>query len=156
MLDIILKVLGAVASIVVPWLLSKWQTSQSANANANTALVKLGAIALGMAGRAWDKLAPQVQAALADGTISADERAAIEASVKELLKDFTSEDDLKAIGEALGLPLAGIIAKIASMLIEKFAIAHDPTNPAVSALAYPVSETNVVPVAPVAVASDAG
>jgi len=155
MLSIILQVLASIASVVVPALLAKWQASQSKNADASTALMKLGAIALGMAGRAWDKLAPQVQAALADGTISTEERASIEATVKDLLKDFTSEDDLKAIGEALGLPLAGIIAKLASMLIEKYAIAHDPGNLKVSALAYPVSDTNVA-VAAAPTGTDAG
>jgi hypothetical protein len=91
-----------------------------------------------MAGRAWDRLSPQIQVALSDGTISPAERLEIEATVKALVAEFTSSDDLAALASALGLPLPGLIAKIASMLIGMFTSAHDVTNTATSSLQYPL------------------
>ena len=103
------------------------------------ALVKLGAIAVALAGRAWDRLSPMVQAALADGRMTQEERTAIEEAVRELVKDFASADDLTKIAEAVGLPLPGLLAKLAAMVIERFAFAHDPDIATASALVYPVA-----------------
>ena len=140
------SILGLLATIVtglLGWLansIKKKQEASAAQSKAEVALLKLAAIATGMAGRAWDTLAPEVQKALADGKMTSDERAVIEAKVQELLKDFASADDLKAIADALGIPLPGLVAKIAAMLIEKFAFAHDPTTPTQSRLAFPVAD----------------
>lgn len=120
--------------------LRRKQEAQTQQSKAETALLKLGVIAMGMAGRAWDTLSPKIQLALADGKMSAEERAEIEKAVQELLKDFASADDLANIASALGLPLPGIISKIAAMVIEKFAFAHDATNPTASALSFPVAQ----------------
>ena len=99
--------------------------------------LKLAAIGASLLQKGWDHIGPEVQTALADGTISAEERAAIEASVKELLADATDEATLKEIGDALGLPLAGVVAKVASWLIGKWTQAHDPTITTVSANQFP-------------------
>ena len=140
------SILTALAGIVTALLgraansIRKRQEAQAEASKAEKALIQLGVIAVGMAGRAWDKLSPEIQKAFADGKMSPEERAGIEALVGELLKDFASSDDLESIAKTLGLPLPGIIAKIAAMLIERFAFAHDPANPGVSRLAYPVAQ----------------
>ena len=144
----ILTALAGIITALLGWAansIRKKQEADAANTKAQTALLKLGAIALAMAGRAWDKLSPDIQAALADGKMSPEERAHIEAEVQALLKDFASADDLEEIGKALGIPLPGLVAKIAAMLIEKFAFAHDASNPAVSAKVYPVAPGGLDP-----------
>ena len=138
----ILALLATVVTGLLGWLansIKKKQEASAAQSKAETALLKLAAIAAGMAGRAWSNLSPVVQKAMADGKLDAPERAEIEAKVQELLKDFASADDLKLIADALGIPLPGLVAKIAAMLIEKFAFAHDPTTPNQSRLAFPVT-----------------
>ena len=138
--------LGTLASILTALLgwvaisIKKKQEASAQQSKAETALLKLAAIATSMAGKAWDTLSPDIQAALADGKMTAEERAHIEAHIGELLKDFASSDDLKLIAEALGIPLPGLVAKIAAMLIEKFAFAHDPSTPSQSKLAFPVAD----------------
>lgn len=138
----IITALAGIITALLGWAansIRKRQEADAANTRAQTALLKLGAIAIAMAGRAWDKLSPAIQQAMADGKITAEERGAIEAEVQALLKDFTSSDDLAQIASALGIPLPGLVAKIAAMLIEKFAFAHDPGNVTVSAKAFPVT-----------------
>lgn len=116
--------------------------ASAAKSKTESAMLKVAALATSLAGRAWDKLSPQLQLALADGAISATERADIERSVKELLADFTSSDDLEKLAVALGLPMPLLIGKIASMLIGMFTSAHDVTNTATSALQYPLKEAD--------------
>ena len=139
-------ILGVLATLIgglLTWLansIKKKNEAATAQSNAETALLKLAAIATGMAGRAWASLSPVIQASMADGKLEASERAVIEAKVQELLKDFASADDLALIASALGIPLPGLVAKIAAMLIEKFAFAHDATTPQQSRLAFPVGK----------------
>jgi hypothetical protein len=122
-----------------------WLTASIAKKNADlskesktqAALIKLGVIGVALLQKGWDHIGPEVQTALADGTISTEERATIEASVKELLADATDTGTLEEVGKALGLPLAGVIAWIASFLIGKWTEAHDPAVPASSANTYP-------------------
>lgn len=139
--------LGTLASILTALLgwvavsIKKKQAAAAEQSKAETSLLKLAAIAAGLAGKAWDTLSPDIQAALADGKMTPEERLHIEAHVGDLLKEFADGDELKQIAEALGLPLPGLVAKIAAMLIEKFAFAHDPTTPAQSKLEFPVSST---------------
>jgi uncharacterized membrane protein YebE (DUF533 family) len=133
------SILTALLGFVAVWLKRKAE-AQVNQSKAEKALIQLGVIATGMAGRAWDALSPSIQAAFADGKMTAEERKQIEAKVQELLKDFASADDLANIASALGLPLPGLVAKIAAMLIEKFAFAHDPATPQGSNLAFPVAE----------------
>lgn len=141
-------VLGGLASLLgllIAWAVNSLRKKADADtkrSKAETALLKVAAIASAMAQRAWTTLSPQLQAALADGKMSAEERAEIEKSVQVLIKDFTSDDDLKQIAEALGLPLPGVIAKIASLIISTFAFAHDTTNPSQSRLAFPVGASS--------------
>lgn len=103
------------------------------------ALMQVGVLVTSLLGRAWDKLSPQIQAAIADGQVTAEERAALEKAVEALLADLVTQDDLRSLAEALGLPLPGLVAKIASMLLDTFTKAHDPSIPAVSSLAFPVA-----------------
>jgi len=117
--------------------ISKRNAAAAQESKAVVAGLKLAAIGASLLQKGWDHIGPEVQTALADGTISAEERAAIEASVKELLADATDEATLKEIGDALGLPLAGVVAKVASWLIGKWTQAHDPAITTVSANQFP-------------------
>jgi hypothetical protein len=111
----------------------------TAQSKAEAAALKLAAIGASLLQKAWNDLGPKIQAALVDGSMTADERASIEDSVKAMLKDVTDEATLKEIGDALGLPLPGIIAKIAASLIATWTQAHDPLVTSQSKLTYPVS-----------------
>jgi hypothetical protein len=142
------SILVALLGYLTTWLKRKAEAETNAS-KAQTALLKLGNIAVAMAGRAWDALGPIVQQSLADGKMTAEERSQIEAKVEALLKDFASADDLADIASALGLPLPGLIAKIAAMIIEKFAFAHDPANITQSKLAFPVASPSLDPDDPV-------
>lgn len=116
---------------------------------ADSAWTKLANIGVALAGKAWDRLGPTVQAALADGKITAEERAAIEQAAVDLLDEVTDKKTLEEIASAVGLPLPGIIAWLASGFIDTWTKAHDPANTDVSVKAFPVAT------APAA-ASDAG
>ena len=120
--------------------LKKKADADTAASKAQTALLKLGQIGLAMATDAWQTLAPAVQVRVADGNFSAQDRADIEAMVGKLLEKYTSSDELQKITEALGLPLPGIIAKLAAFIIDRITSAHDPQllNTA-SPAAFPVS-----------------
>lgn len=120
-----------------------------AEKTAQAALLRIGVLATTILGRAWDTLAPQVQAAIADGKVTAEERAALERAVRSLVGQFVGEDELEQLARAIGLPLPGLIAKLASMVLDQFTKAHDPDVPTESALAFPVA-------APAAGFSDAG
>lgn len=137
----ILSTLGSLVVAGLGWLLTiirKKAEAEGQKTKAETALLKLGELGLALAGKAWTRIGPKLQAALADGKLTAEERAAIEAEVEALAKELVGEETLAQLGEALGLPLAGVVAKLAAFLIERYAFAHDATTPAVSRLAYPV------------------
>lgn len=145
-------ILGTIVSVVgalLGWLLMvirKRQEASAAQTKAETALLKLGEIAAMLAGKAWAELSPKVQAALAnDGKIDPAERAEIEAIIAKLVVEFTEADSLKEIASALGLPLPGVIARIAAYIIDMVTKAHDPdivTSMAPSA--FPVSSPSDV------------
>ena len=142
----ILAALASLVTVAITWAAKKVAAkaaADTAKTKTETAALKLAALATSLAGRAWDKLSVPVQKALADGTISADERAEIEAVVAALVKDFTSEDDLNALADALGRPLPGLIAKLAALILGIFARAHDPDIKTESSLAFPVGTTVV-------------
>jgi hypothetical protein len=125
---------------LLTWLTASIAKKNAAAAQESKAIMaglKLAAIVGALLQKGWAHIGPEVQTALADGKIDDAERAAIEASVQELLKDATDEATLKEISEALGLPLAGIIAKIASSLIAKWTEAHDPAVATTSANTFP-------------------
>lgn len=143
-------VLGALASIVsalLGWALVAIRKRQEAAASASKAelaLLKLGEIVTTVAGKAWSELSPKVQAALAnDGKIDAAERAEIEKVVAKLVEELTDSASLKQIAEALGLPMPGLIARIAAGIIDMVTKAHDPdiVHSAAPA-AFPVYEEN--------------
>jgi hypothetical protein len=137
--------LGGLLSIIsalIGWALLKVKNAaQAAETTSKTqaTMLKLAALVTAMLGRAWDRLSPTIQAAIADGEVTAEERAQLEAEVRLLVSEFATQDDLKAMATILGLPLPGLIAKIASMMLDTFTKAHDPANSTVSSLAFPVA-----------------
>jgi hypothetical protein len=132
MMPIITGLLAWVANSI-----AKRNAAAAVESKALAAGLKLAAIGAALLQKGWEHIGPEVQTALADGKIDAAERAVIEASVKELLADATDGATLAEITAALGLPLPGIIAKIASYLIEKWTEAHDPAVATSSANTYP-------------------
>jgi len=142
-------ILGLLATIItglLGWLatgIKSRQAAQTAQDKATTALLKLAAIAASLLSKGWGQLSPVLQQAFADGSFSDADRAAVEAAVQKLLKDVTDEATLAEIGSALGLPLPGIIAKIAASLIERWTQAHDPVITTVSANTFPVAGASV-------------
>ena len=139
-------ILGAVASIVTAllgWVLVSIRRKQEASAaqtKAETALLRLAEVIVTLAGKAWGELSPRVQAALAnDGKIDAAERAEIEIIVAKLVTEFTDSKVLGDIASALGLPMPGLIARIAAGIIDMVTKAHDPgiTN-SMAPAAFPV------------------
>jgi preprotein translocase subunit YajC len=142
--------LGTLASIVTALLgwalvsIRKHQEAQATASKAQIALLKLGEIVTTVAGKAWAELSPKVQAALAnDGKIDAAERAEIEVVVAGLVKDLTDAASLTEIAKALGLPLPGLIARIAAGIIDIVTKAHDPDiKNSASPAAFPVQDFN--------------
>ena len=129
---ILQAVLGLVA-MLIGWLTTKIAAKQKADASrsrAEAALLQVAQLVAMLAGKAWDVLSPKVQAALADGKISAEERADIEAAVRAIIESsteqLTSKAELEKVAAALGLPFAGLIASIAAGIIDKITRAHDP------------------------------
>ena len=122
--------------------LKKKADADAAASKAATAVVKLGQIGLAMATDAWQTLAPAIQARLADGSFSADDRKDVEGMVAQLLSKYTSSDELTKITSALGLPLPGIIAQIAAFIIDRVTKAHDPDllTGTASPMAFPVAD----------------
>ena len=125
----LLTVVMSLVTALFGWLatsLKKKADAETANSKAQTAILKLGEIGLAMVTDAWQTLAPAVQQRLADGNFSAQDRADIEAMVGTLLEKYTSSGEIQKITEALGLPLPGIIAKLAAFIIDRVTKAHDP------------------------------
>lgn len=145
-------ILGTVVSVVgalLGWLLMvirKKQEASAAQTKAETAILKLSEIAAMLAGKAWAELSPKVQAAFAnDGKIDPTERAEIETVIAKLVEEFTDAASLKEIASALGLPMPGIIARIAAYIIDMVTKAHDPEIlNSMSPSAFPVSSPSDV------------
>jgi hypothetical protein len=138
--------IGAAVTILTglfAWLAKKIAAAQSASAEASraqTAQLQLAAIGLAMVGDLWNELSREFQLRIADGKIDADDRQAFRDLIQSRIEKYTSADELRKIAEALGLPLPGIIAKVAEYVIDRLTKAHDPSTPDVSAKAYPVDE----------------
>ena len=144
----VLSLLGSIVVMLLGWLatsIKKKQDAGTAQSKAETATLKLAAIGAALLQKAWNDLGPKIQAALADGTMSTEERLAIEASVQSLLSEVTDDATLKSIAEALGLPLPGVIAKIAATLIDIWTKSHDPAVTTQSKLAFPVAKVDYGP-----------
>ena len=141
-------ILGLLVTLVtglLTWLANSIKNHNAAATEASkaqTAALKLAAIGTALLQKAWGSLSPVLQQSLADGKLTGEERAALEVQVQALLKEVTDEDTLKEIGEALGLPLAGIIAKLASYLIGVWTEAHDTAVPTSSAKTFPIGSQN--------------
>jgi hypothetical protein len=134
--------LVAVIGALLTWVSRKVASSQAASADksrAETAAIRLAAIGLAMVGDLWDEMSREFQLRIADGEIDADDREAFRHLVSAKIEQYTSADELKKIAEALGLPLPGIIARVAEYAIDRLTKAHDPSTPEVSAKAYPVA-----------------
>ena len=123
------------------WLARRIAAAQAASAQqsaAQTALLKLSALALTMAGELWSEFSAEFQRRIADGQIDAADREAFRQLVAAKIEKYTSAEELRKIAEALGLPLPGIIAKVTEFVIDRLAKAHDPVIQDVSAKAFPV------------------
>lgn len=107
---------------------------------ADSAWTKLANIGVALVGKAWDRLGPEVQAALADGKITAEERTHIEQVAMELLGEVTDDKTVEEIAKAVGLPVPGIVAWLVSGFIDRWVSAHDSNIPEVSPKAFPVAE----------------
>lgn len=118
--------------------IAKAQEASAEQSRAETAALRLAAIGLAMVGDLWHELSREFQLRIADGKIDADDREAFRQMVAAKIEQYTSADELKKIAEALGLPLPGIIARVAEYVIDRLTKAHDPSTPEVSAKAYPV------------------
>lgn len=144
----LMPVLGTLITAGLAYLLTIIKARQSAataQSKAEAATLKLAAIGTALLQKAWTDIGPKVQAALADGKLDDAERAAIEASVQALLKDVTDDATLAEIAGALGLPLPGIIAKLAATLIDVWTKSHDPAVTTNSKLAFPVAKVDYGP-----------
>jgi len=142
----ILGILATIVTGLLGWLatgIKQRQAAQTAQDKATTALLKLAAIASSLLSKGWTSLSPVLQQAFADGKFDDSDRAKVEEAVRLLLKDATDEDTLKEIGDALGLPLAGLIAKLAASMIEKWTQAHDPAITTTSKLTFPVATSGL-------------
>jgi hypothetical protein len=147
LLPTLVPTLGTILTALLALVLNAIRKKQEADANASKsqiALLKLGEIVATLAGKAWNELSPKIQAALAnDGKIDAAERAEIEVVVASLVKDFTDAASLTEIAKALGLPLPGLIARIAAGIIDIVTKAHDPDiKDSASPAAFPVQDFN--------------
>ena len=137
----IISGLVVVVGALFTWLARKVAASQDASAEksrAETAGLRLAAIGLAMVGDLWNELSREFQLRIADGKIDADDREAFRTLIASRIETYTSAEELKKIAEALGLPLPGIIARVAEYVIDRLTKAHDPLTPEVSAKAYPV------------------
>jgi hypothetical protein len=140
----IVQALGALVIAGIGWLTLTVKTSIS-NDNAWKQVAELGASVIGTA---WDTIGPQLQAALADGSISAAERAAIEAAVFQTIQKSATQPNFEVLAKKLNIPLAAIVAKLASSFVQTWAAAHDPAVTTASALAFPVAavaQSNLAP-----------
>lgn len=131
----ILQAVAGLVAVLIGLLARKIAARQTADAQRSrieSAGLQLAQIVVALSGRAWDRLSPKIQAALADGKVSAEERAAIEAEVKAILEEsggeLVSTDTLSQIATALGLPMPGLIARIATGLLDLFVRSHDVTD----------------------------
>ena len=125
------QVIVPVLGIAGLWLSAKAAAYFGAKTNktkAETAAEKVELLIESIVKRAWDGLGPDLQAALADGRISLEERKGLEAKLHALLVDITSQDDLEALAKALGLPMSGLISWIGEKVIRIWISAHDPDS----------------------------
>jgi hypothetical protein len=140
------NILPAISALVVAGL-GYLTTVIQKKLKAESAWSKLANIGVALVGKAWDRLGPEVQKALADGKITAEERAAIEEVAMQLLDEVADKATIEDIAKAVGLPVPGIIAWLVSGFIDRWVAAHDPRIPEASPKAFPVA---------VAAAGDAG
>jgi hypothetical protein len=143
--DLTPLIAGAITIVgaLFAWLARKIAAAQTASAEksrAELAALQLGAIGLAMVGDLWTELSAEFQRRVADGKIDAEDREAFRRLVAAKIEKYTSAEQLKVIAEALGLPLPGIIAKVAEYVIDRLTKAHDGAIVEVSAKAYPVAE----------------
>jgi hypothetical protein len=139
----LLSILATIVTALLGWVAVIVKNRQAAATNESKAIaagLKLAAICAALLQKAWGALSPDLQAAFADGKFDNTERAALEIKLQGLLKEVTDEATLAEIGSALGLPLSGVIAKIASYLIGKWTEAHDPAIVTTSANTFPAPD----------------
>lgn len=80
----------------------------------------------------WDRQMARVQEALADGVITAEERAALLRELTGELPRLVHKDTLALAMKALGVPdLGGLASWVLSKLLARWSGAHDITDPSV-------------------------
>jgi hypothetical protein len=156
-LDLALKVLGLVLGALGTYFIPKLTAAQTNAANSKSAAEKAAAAGLRLLGfvvqiapTAWSKMDDWARRAFADGHVDPAERQEAIDTLVALVPTLLSKDNLDQLASDLGVPLSGVVAQIASNLVERWAAAHDATNQTVSAIAYPI------PVAQSVVPADQG
>lgn len=135
----LLPTIIALVGTLLGWLGLKLTKSIESKNKAEAAAAQIGQVALGLAGKIWDKLGPEIQNRMADGEFSKEDRAAVLAMVTAELQAVDVSGTVSDLAKALGLPLSGVIGTVAEWIIDRFAKAHDPGITEVSAKAYPAS-----------------
>jgi hypothetical protein len=135
MTQIILAVIA-----IVGMLLTKAQQKLADSKAQESAYARLGVIGLAMLADLWDELSREFQLAIADGNITADERAVLRKVIEAKIEKYSSRGELQKLAEALKLPIPGIIAWFAEYAIDRLTAAHNPANSRVSEAAYPIKE----------------
>jgi hypothetical protein len=143
LLNALLPTVVTLVTAVLGWFGTKLAKSMESKNQAEKAAATIGQFALGLAGDIWTSINPVIQGALADGSISAAERAAILKAVTDRLGQVDVSDTVSGLAKALGLPLSSVIGTITEWLIGHFAKAHDPDVPTASSLPYPVGASKV-------------
>lgn len=125
---------------VITWAAAKLAASATSKNKAVAAAANIGNVGLSIANSIWTKVAPEVQAALADGVLTADERAHLISLVTVEVTGIDVNGTVSKIASDLGLPLSGVIGTIAEWVINHYAQAHDQNNPNVSDMSFPVAQ----------------
>lgn len=107
-------------------------------------LKKLEVLGLAIAGDVWNAMSFEFQAAIADGSISAEERAKLKVLVQVQIEKYTSSEELSKVAKTLGLPVPSVIGWVGEWLIDRFTKAHDQANSEVSSSAYPLTIESLV------------
>jgi mannose/fructose/N-acetylgalactosamine-specific phosphotransferase system component IID len=141
LLGLAVTVIGSAITL----LLNKIGASVIKANKAQGAMLRVAAIETSLLQKGWTTIGPEIQKDLADGKLDAAETARIEQMIGDLAKDNVDAETLTEIGTALGLPLAGIIAKIAAGLIGTWTAAHDPGVNTTSNLAFPIAASPAAP-----------
>ena len=149
----LIPVIGTLLGLGLTWLTVQLRSKIGADEKASKyalAAQKLIDLSVVYGQRIWPKLETEFRAAMADGVLSQAERTRLEDILKaEVLNTFTQKE-LEQLASDLGVPFAGLIASIASRVLQMVIRANDPDDPTPKAL-FPAPEKSTA-----APAGDAG